>query len=450
MSPDSLLVFGQSGIWMSDPDLRNFTDFNAGIDKGIDNWKISNVVRTQDGNLWCAGLFSAYRYNPAKAQWETVELPKNDERISDIALRGGDTLVVMTRSTLYEAVAPTYKFTEHPLRQPEGFENKVTLFKTFWMLHSGDLFGLAGRLVVDFIGIVLVILCVTGIVFFFLPFSIKHNGKKLKAAIAEGSDGKAIKDRMTRQAGWLKWNLKWHNRLGYWLIALTLLLSVTGMCLRPPLMVPLALTKVTPLPGSTLASKNVFHDKLRGLRWDEMRNVWIMSTSEGFFALGPDLKETVPVAIEGAPQVSPMGINVFAVNPDHQEEWLIGSFSGLMRWNPTTGEILDWFTGEAPESRGYGSVAQYAVTGWSNDLRGISTPAVFDYYNAPNVKLPEMPEVLKKQPMSLWNFALELHVGRCYEPFLGSILSVLFVFISGLLLTLTLISGFIIYRRTKK
>ena len=69
--------------------------------------------------------------------------------------------------------------------------------------------------------------------------------------------------------------------------------------------------------------------------------------------------------------------------------------------------------------------------------------------NGEELKISAMPELMKEQPMALWNFALELHVGRCYSPFIGP-LSVLFVFLAGLLLTLTLISGYIIMNSKKK
>lgn len=57
--------------------------------------------------------------------------------------------------------------------------------------------------------------------------------------------------------------------------------------------------------------------------------------------------------------------------------------------------------------------------------------------------------ICETAPMSLWNVALELHVGRCYSPFLGP-LSDLFVFLSGLLITLVLLSGYIISHRRRK
>ena len=64
-------------------------------------------------------------------------------------------------------------------------------------------------------------------------------------------------------------------------------------------------------------------------------------------------------------------------------------------------------------------------------------------------KTTSTPEVLSAIPMLLWNVALELHVGRCYSPLLGP-LSDLFVFLSGLLITLVLLSGYIILHRRKK
>lgn len=73
---------------------------------------------------------------------------------------------------------------------------------------------------------------------------------------------------------------------------------------------------------------------------------------------------------------------------------------------------------------------------------------VFEYSTGAE-ELPEQPEVIANVPMSLWHLGLELHVGRCYSPFLGP-LSSLFVFIWGTLSVLVIISGYIIYKRRQK
>lgn len=55
------------------------------------------------------------------------------------------------------------------MKVPDGYEPKVTLFRTVWMLHSGELFGTAGKLVVDAVAVVLVLLCLTGLAYWLLP-----------------------------------------------------------------------------------------------------------------------------------------------------------------------------------------------------------------------------------------------------------------------------------------
>ena len=91
-------------------------------------------------------------------------------------------------------------------------------------------------------------------------------------------------------------------------------------------------------------------------------------------------------------------------------------------------------------------VSNSQVSGYSNDF-SLGNPIVFDYIKGASEQL-QMPSEIANAKMSLWNMALELHVGRCYSPFLGPI-SDLFVFLSGLIISLTLLSGYIILRRQR-
>ena len=429
-----VLCFGNAGVWKTDSCFSAFKPLNEGLKKGIDNWKISNMVRLPDGSVWCAGFDELYRLTDSE-KWIPKELKGNEERISDITVRN-DTLVVLTRSHVYEALAPYHNFTCHELPEPEGYAPKTTLFRTVWMLHSGELFGLPGQLFVDCMALVFIALCITGVAFTFIPKLIKWRKRKNLS--------------VKRAANTLKFSTKWHNNLGKWLIIPTVFLAVTGMSLRPPLMIPLAICSVKPLPGSTLDSENPWHDKLRGIRWDKHLNCWLMSTSVGFYQL-VDFT-SVPKAMPKAPGVSPMGINVF--HPCENGEWLIGSFSGLFRWNPKTEMVTDYFT-DKPIKRTFGRpIGSVAVSGFSTDLAA-ANEVIFEYNDGARTKtehtihLAGMPQMMVDMPMSLWNFALELHVGRCYTPFLGPI-SVLFVFLAGLLLTLTLISGYIVRPKKRK
>lgn len=432
---DSLLAFGGVGVWQTDDGFSKFQDFNAGLPKGVDERNVRNIVRTKDGAFWCAAQYTLYKLRGDR--WVEVPLPGNEERLSDISLNADSTgCVVVTRSALYDIKEMTAKPKRIELSAIKNIEEpKVTLFKTIWMLHSGELFGLPGKIVVDIVAAFIAFLCVTGIVIFLLPYDIRRRAaKKLK----KGVSGRAKV---------LRWNFKWHDKIGYATIILTILIAVTGMCLRPPLMVPFVLVKTSPLPGSSLDNENTWHDKLRAIRWDKVNGNWLLSTSEGFAVVDAGFRGN-PVMVEkkDVPPVSPMGVNVFEQEEDGS--WLVGSFSGIFRWDRATGKVTDLSTGKPydPSRRSFG-VGGDLVSGYSRDVKGHDI-VVFDYAKgAP--QFPEAPEEFLNQPMSLWNTALELHVGRCYTPFLGPF-SDLFVFIAGLLLTLVLVSGLILHRRVKK
>lgn len=235
------------------------------------------------------------------------------------------------------------------------------------------------------------------------------------------------------------WNQRWHNRFGAWTVILTLFLTFSGTCLRPPFMIPLAMVKTSPV----ISHDNLLHDKLRAIRWDKTEGNWLLSTSDGFMRVDRLLKER-PTMIEVAPSISPMGINTFVQQTD--STWLVGSFSGIYLWNPTTKEILDYTTGK-PAAKGRMMVSSDLVSGFSNDF--VKKGIIFDYAKGATTDMGKMPETMANAPMALWNVALELHVGRCYSPFLGP-LSSMFVFLWGTLTTLIVLSGYIVYRRGQK
>ena len=451
-SDDSILAYGYGGIWLTDTKMKSWKDFNKGLPENVDGRNIRNMVQTKNGEIWCAATMDVYRFDGK--EWKMFPLADNKERITDITLTKDSTsIIAMTRSAVYEisgkktdaanekrdaanekrdAISEKTNVTRKIIGQPEGFIPEVTLFKTVWHLHSGAFFGLTGRLVVDAIAIVLIILSITGIILFILPYRIRRQ-KRLQA-----------REKMQKLGKQMVFNAKWHNKLGYTTIILTLWLAITGMCLRPPLMIPLAMNKTT----EKVKDGNVWHDKLRAIRWDAAEGNWLVSTSEGFLRVDEHFQHK-PILLnkEKAPKVSPMGVTVF--ESDGKGGWLIGSFSGMFRWYPEKNLIVDYFTGKQNIEKSMIPISNHLVSGYSKDFFG-GKEVIFDYSKGASLdETASTPELLSATPMSLWNVALELHVGRCYSPFLGP-LSDLFVFISGLLITLVLLSGYIILKRRKK
>lgn len=466
---DSVLAYGCAGVFLTDSRLLTWQDFNAGLPESIDERNVRHVVKAKDGSLWCAALRDVYRYDENSHRWKKVELPGNEKRIMDVALaKDSMTVVALTRSRLFTIVpfvqygeivkigkssSETYRVESKIIPAPKKYEPKTTLFKLVWHLHSGEFFGLPGKLVVDAIALVLIVLSITGILLFILPYGIRR-AKKL-----------AAKARMKRLGKQFAWNMKWHNKIGYVTIVLTLWIAITGMCLRPPLMVPLVLSK---LPQAVGEDGNVWQDKLRAIRWDAVQGDWLVSTSEGFLRVDEDFSQAPKMLPDDeCPKLSPMGVTVW--ESDGKGGWIVGSFRGIYRWNPVNhslNQILDYFTGKPSEETSMIPISDNLVCGYSEDFLG-GKPLVFDFAKGvedakgqavalcndePKTSRNEesMSDLIcETAPMSLWNVALELHVGRCYSPFLGP-LSDLFVFLSGLLITLVLLSGYIISHRRRK
>ena len=401
----NLLLYGNGGIWLTDTKATFFKDFNEGLPLGADFRQIKNVVKIDSNNtesiLFAVSPFRLYR-SGIHGPWHEVKMPLSEgERLADVTCHG-DTLVVLSRSFAYTSLPPYTSFRRIQLHAPKGYDGRVTAFRTIWMLHSGELFGTFGKLVVDGIAVILVVLCVTGFVLWLRP----------------------------KRKYLLKASFNLHNKIGRATIVFTLLVAITGWCLRPPVMIALALTDIPALPGTTLKSENPWNDKLRMIGYDETTHDWLLSTSEGFYSL--TLRNGEVEKIDDAPPVSVMGLNVMQQNENGK--WYCGSFSGLYVWDRQHGTVIDYFTGQSAPKQSGVPFAKNAVAGMSRDF---SIPVVAEYDKG--TSFAPQPAAMNQLPMSLWNVALEVHSGRI---FIGSIATYLFVFVMGLLIIWCLWSGY--------
>ncbi|HWS01530.1 MAG TPA: PepSY domain-containing protein [Prolixibacteraceae bacterium] len=427
---DSLLLYGNIGVWLTTNDLSDFQDFNNGFPDGIDRRKIYAIVKFR--NLLVAGTHSGLFYNSLHSnKWVQYPMMAGQERISDLAVKG-DTLLILTRDFLFRTTDMVH-LKQADLPPPIGYERKISLFLTLWELHSGELFGFAGKLFVDLLGFVLIFLSLTGLLHFLFPkwiSRLKQNRKSYAGPLAMK-----------------KLNIKWHNLIGYIFAAFLVINTTAGMFLRPPLLIPIASTVTGILPYTHLDTDNPWHDKLRRITWNEAMNRYLLYTSDGFFMADDKLSGNL-VPVPDQPPVSIMGCNV--LEPLDQYNYLVGSFSGLFSWNPATGVVLDYFTGvPAGTPRGIGRpVGQNMVAGFIRDGNGRNF--WFDYNQGAiaadgGIPFPAMPEViLKHTPISLWNAALEVHTGRIFEHLVGPFY-LLYVPLTGLILLIVLISGFLIW-----
>lgn len=169
----AVLLYGNAGIFLTNSEATTFDDFNRGFPHGVDWRNIRGMAITPQSDLFAASQFRLYRYN-RQSGWQAVTLPlQEEERLSDITTRG-DSLIIVGRSHLYYATRPYQHFHQLTLKAPEGYDGKVSLFRTVWLLHSGELFGFFGKLLMDVLAAILILLSVSGIAYWLLPKYIRR------------------------------------------------------------------------------------------------------------------------------------------------------------------------------------------------------------------------------------------------------------------------------------
>lgn len=437
---NELLVYGNIGLWLTDTAFTQFNDFNKGFPKGIDNRKIFKVLAT-DKRVLAGTLFGLYGYSDSLHQWVRIPLPCKEENIVDM-LEKGDSIFILTRSNLL-VTSDLSHFRIVPLPPPENYDNKIGLFKTLWVIHSGEIYGTLGKLLVDAVAVIFILLSIGGVVLFFS----KRRMKSWKTSLEQR---KSVRKRF-------QWHLKWHNKIG-WITAIILFgTTLTGMFLRPPMLIAIAETRVKKIPFTELCTPNPWFDILRRIIYLPEEEKYLVSTSEGFYTFDKEFGHEAK-RFENQPPASVMGVTVLENVGNTQ--MMVGSFEGLFAWNFKTDEVFDLIK-QVPYMKPLKKgppVGDHKISGYTTHYK--DAPVVFDYSLGAvdinhEIEFPTMPKTIVDQtPMSLWNVALEFHTGRIYQAILGRFY-ILVVPLGGILILLTIISGLVIwfkqtYRRKAK
>ncbi len=438
LSNDSILIYGNIGVWLTDSIQSQFTDFNNGFPKGIDNRKIDKLFITNKNDLLAGTLFGLYKYSFSEKKWNKINLPVHEKRIVDI-IQKQDTILLLTRSHLLKTTNIS-DFEIITLPNPENYDNKVGLFKTLWVIHSGEIYGEAGRFLVDIVGLIVAFLAISGLIVFI---------NRIKINKAQTPVSQKVKKLKTNNSF-----LKWHNKLGWIMLIFLLITASTGIFLRPPFLIPIANAKVNKIPFSELDTDNAWFDQLRRILYDAENNRFLIATSEALYYSDDNFQSELK-KFSYQPPMSVMGVNVF--EKFATDTYLIGSFEGLFVWNSKTGITVDYIKKEPyikPKTKSR-PIGQFMVTAYSNDF--YNSEIFFDYNSGAQSingnNFAGMPDKISTQKISLWNTALEMHTGRIFQSILGDFY-ILIVPLTGLSLIFILISGFVVwyklYRKSKK
>lgn len=431
-STKGTFIYGNIGIWKKNG--RQFQDFNKGFPRGADNRNVHTMLSTSNGNLYAGTLMGFYIFNDEMGEWQKVVLPSKEQRVVKLLEKDG-IVYALTRSNILK-INETVKGKVYDIIQipePSNHKKEISLFETLWQIHSGEVFGMPGKLFMDFIGIVFIFLVISGLIKWYYPKTFKKIKESPKL--------------LFKRKKVMKFNLRWHNKLGLWLGIILLISALTGIFLRPPLLILIAEEKVGQIPMTHLDQDNPWFDKLRNITWSEESKKWIVATNESFYYVDEKFKDK-PIEIKNQPPISVMGVNVL----EQMENGgiLVGSFAGLFLWYPEDGLIFDYVLKKPAEPRmQVGSpIGAFAVSGYGFDEKG--KEYYFDYNMGAiplnsNQFFSKMPnEIIENSKMSLWNAMLEFHTARIFKALVKDFY-ILIVPLSGLLISITIISGIIIW-----
>ena len=431
LDADTVYVGGKTGVWIS----RNGGVTFSRLDEGFPNNSYDMdtlsllLVENETGSRLLAGTRSGlYLCDPDKGKWREAGREIFHGEMIVRLLQAGDRTLAFTDSACYEAGV----WHEEPLFRPVilgtafGFNSRIPMFRFLLKLHDGSLFGLPGRLVVDAAGIVLVFLTVSAIYIWYVPWSRKKRFKFMRGTNSL-----------------FKFFYKYHNKIGIYAVFFLTLIALTGMFVRPPLLIAIASKSVPSscYPASNL--ENPWKGKIKNAVYNSIDKTLIVATNDGFFQ-GPANFSMPFKKVKARVPVHGMGVTVFE-HLNNDNSLLIGSFSGIYIWDKTGNRVFDVNGDPLRKSGRKFSTSGNMVSGivirrgvplfWMDYRRGI-----MPFKAAGNLNFEMPSRIAVDGHMSLWHTLFELHNGRMFEPILEKY-TWLIVPLGGFFLLITVLTG---------
>ena len=196
-------------------------------------------------------------------QWTSVPLGENESNIRSI-VRIRDSILVFTDSEIWRCAAndPGLAFEEEPalrLAEPNGKAGHVSLVFLLFDLHSGSILGLLGKLLFDLVGLTTVFLSVSAFYLWFYPWRRRKRARaprdvRAKPHAAAGLESRRGRRRVKPGQKSFRLLFKYHLKIGIWIAPILLLMSATGLFMRPPLLI---------LPAMWTVPASMYPERLR-------------------------------------------------------------------------------------------------------------------------------------------------------------------------------------------
>ncbi|MCD6293156.1 MAG: PepSY domain-containing protein [Deltaproteobacteria bacterium] len=420
-----LYVGGKEGVWQSLNQGKNFTPLITGFpDAAYERDTLSLLLATDNNReTLYAGTKSGLFYRLRKS-WHKIDHPVLQEQPVVDLIQIDNRILAFTPSAVFQADSNSNppKFTTLILPRNPQEAPTVPLFRWLLKIHDGSILGLPGRLLVDFLGLALIFVTLSGLLIWYVTWRKRRRKKTIFS-------GKIF-----------SFNYRWHLKLGIINALLFAIIALSGALVRPPLLI--AIVRLT-IPASFMPDSNPdnpWANQIQRAAYLKNRRELIIATKQGLFRgkLGsatPFRKIPDIVPIHG------MGAMVFEALDDHS--LLIGSFSGLYLWDTYQHIIMQLKSRSTRNNPDWGKPLM--VTGVA--VRQGQALLVADYNEGLKplrrrlqLHLPMPDEIRTQSRISLWNALFELHNGRIFEQLIGP-LYWLIIPVGGISLLIAILSG---------
>ena len=423
----AMLVGGKMGIWYSSGPGAAFQEMNEGLSDSFYLQDINCLLAVESGQnlrFYAGGRNGLYVRDERGAKWQAVpklagipivDLVQTSGQVMAFSPYGCFTSTVVAEEILVQAV---------PLKL-DSSTVRVPGFRLFFELHSGKLFGLPGRLVVDCVALILIFLSLTALYVWYVPWRRKRMRKRTR-----------------KTSRWFAKLYGYHLHVGIWGGLFLFIIGVSGALIRPPLIV---LANMASIPYEAFFFKPP--EILRATLSDA--DTLIVATRDGWFRGNADLSSPLT---EVTPPLPVFGMGTTVLDTLGEGTLLVGSFSGLYVWNLTKNVAFDLQGKEAPAKAelrpaelmaAAAMVSEGVLTGYVDYKKGLQTPG-----NSPILDRP-FPLERSVTRTSLYHFLFELHNGRFLRDFVG-VWYILFVPLVGLGLMLVVATGTFDWLKRKK
>ncbi len=429
-----LYVGGKEGVWQSLNQGKSFHPLNAGFPTNVyerDTLSLLLATNQQQETLY-AGTKSGLFYF-SNERWQRVDhLAFKDKAVVEL-LQIDNRILAFTDSSAYQADATAEPPVFTPLTLPRDLDSTptVSLFRWLLKIHDGSIFGLPGRLFVDFIGLALIFISLSGILIWYVPW----RKKRRQATFFSGKI--------------FAFNFRWHLKLGIASAIFIIIIALSGALVRPPLLI--AIVRLT-IPATLMPEfdpENPWAGQIQRATYLKGKKELIIASKQGLFRGSID-SPTPFVKIPAALPIHGMGAMVFEALDDHN--LLIGSFSGLYIWDTRQETIMQL---KSKATRGNPDWGKPLMVTGAAIYHG--QPLLVADYNDGLKPLrrrlqlrPAMPDDIRSESrISLWNALFELHNGRIFEQFIGP-LYWLIIPIGGISLLIITLSGVLNWLRRRR